>query len=142
MTKDKNHNKDDILTVCDFCGKNIPKTSNVLVCEKTQDGKNVNICFDCIESYYKEMSYAIKKRANLSSMKNTLANRLRPSSIKRYLDDYIIGQEKAKKILSVAIYNHYKMIKIKQEAKTGTIGKDLEKTNVLMLGPSGCGLCA
>lgn len=142
MAKDENHNKDDILTVCDFCGKNIPKTSNVLVCEKTQDGKNVNICFDCIESYYKEMSYAIKKRANLSSMKNTLANRLRPSSIKRYLDDYIIGQEKAKKILSVAIYNHYKMIKIKQEAKTGTIGKDLEKTNVLMLGPSGSGKTA
>ena len=134
-------NKENILAVCDLCGKNIPKTSNALISEKTRDGKNINICFDCIESYYKEMSYAIRKRTNLSN-KSQQANKLRPSAIKAYLDEYIIGQEKAKKILSVAIYNHYKMIKIKQEAKTGTIGKDLEKTNVLMLGPSGCGLCA
>lgn len=143
MAKDtNNYDQDNIVAVCDFCGENISKTDSALVCEKTNDGRIVNICFDCIESYYKEMSHAIKKRTTLASMNRTLSNRLRPSSIKRYLDDYIIGQEKAKKILSVAIYNHYKMIKIKQEARGGTIGKDLEKANVLLLGPSGSGKTA
>lgn len=134
-------NKENILAVCDLCGKNIPKTSNALISEKTRDGKNINICFDCIESYYKEMSYAIRKRTNLSN-KSQQANKLRPSAIKAYLDEYIIGQEKAKKILSVAIYNHYKMIKMKQGASSGSIENDLEKSNILLVGPSGCGKTA
>lgn len=63
---------------------------------------------------------------------------LTPKRIKQFLDDYIIGQEEAKKIISVAVYNHYKSISIKERDPE----IELEKSNIIMLGPSGCGKTA
>ena len=59
---------------------------------------------------------------------------LKPEEIKAFLDDYVIGQDEAKKVLSVAVYNHYKRILAGQD-----LGVDLQKSNILMLGPTGCG---
>ena len=61
-------------------------------------------------------------------------NLLTPEEIKRFLDDYVIGQDEAKKVLSVAVYNHYKRIMAEQD-----LGVELQKSNILMLGPTGCG---
>ena len=66
-------------------------------------------------------------------------NRLNPEKIKQYLDQHIIGQERAKKILSVAVYNHYKMLHYKAEHKDETEKVTIEKSNILMLGPTGVG---
>ena len=68
--------------------------------------------------------------------------KLKPSSIKAYLDEYIIGQDKAKQILSVAVYNHFKRIKMKIEHKDDPSFVELEKGNILLLGPSGSGKTA
>ena len=59
---------------------------------------------------------------------------LKPEEIKAFLDDYVIGQDEAKKVLSVAVYNHYKRILAGQD-----LGVELQKSNILMLGPTGCG---
>ena len=61
-------------------------------------------------------------------------NLLKPKEIKEFLDDYVIGQDEAKKVLSVAVYNHYKRITSKMESDV-----DLQKSNILMLGPTGSG---
>ncbi len=61
-------------------------------------------------------------------------NLLKPEEIKAFLDQYVIGQDEAKKVLSVAVYNHYKRILAEQD-----LGVELQKSNILMLGPTGCG---
>ena len=61
-------------------------------------------------------------------------NLLKPEELKAFLDDYVVGQEEAKKVLSVAVYNHYKRIMAEKD-----LGVDLQKSNILMLGPTGCG---
>ena len=61
-------------------------------------------------------------------------NLLTPEEMKAFLDDYVIGQDEAKKVLSVAVYNHYKRIMAEQD-----LGVELQKSNILMLGPTGCG---
>ena len=117
---------------CCFCGKAISDEATVV-----QGDDNVLICFDCIKEIYEENIERVEQRK-----KNALINKLNkdvtPSSIKRYLDEYIIGQESAKKVLSVAVYNHYKSLRIK--SKDNAV--DLEKSNIILLGPSGCGKTA
>lgn len=61
-------------------------------------------------------------------------NLLKPEEIKAFLDEYVIGQDEAKKVLSVAVYNHYKRVMSGKE-----LGVELGKSNILMLGPTGCG---
>ena len=61
-------------------------------------------------------------------------NLLTPEEMKAFLDEYVIGQDEAKKVLSVAVYNHYKRILAEQD-----LGVELQKSNILMLGPTGCG---
>ncbi len=61
-------------------------------------------------------------------------NLLKPEEIKAFLDDYVIGQDEAKKVLSVAVYNHYKRIMAEKD-----LGVELQKSNILMVGPTGCG---
>lgn len=119
---------------CDFCGK---QTDNLILLK----GKNASICENCIVDGYNTLNM-IKKSGNLETNGESI-NLLTPIQIKRHLDDYVIGQEKAKKILSVAVYNHYKRVLLgssnKLVEKMGLEDVELPKSNVLMIGPTGSG---
>ena len=114
---------------CSFCGKSQE------VVKKIVAGPGVYICDECVElcknmvdeEYIEEDEVAY----NLTD-KNQLPT---PQEIKKILDDYVIGQEEAKRTLSVAVYNHYKRINNKE--KMGDV--EVQKSNVLLLGPTGCG---
>lgn len=117
--------------ICDFCGKEIDK-SIIL------KGKKANICESCITEGYKTIEM-IKESGNNSKNLKLLT----PVEIKKHLDDYVIGQERAKKILSVAVYNHYKRV---LSGGTNSLVKEmnlddvqLPKSNVLFIGPTGSG---
>ncbi|KAI4452949.1 atp-dependent clp protease atp-binding subunit clpx-like mitochondrial-related [Holotrichia oblita] len=112
---------------CSFCGK--PKD---LVKKLVAGPNGIFICDECIEICQE----IIKKEVTKQSGEYAI-NLLTPSEIKSKLDDYIIGQDLAKKVLSVAVYNHYKRIGSTQEEKEDDIV--LEKSNILLLGPTGCG---
>ncbi|HNR64785.1 MAG TPA: ATP-dependent Clp protease ATP-binding subunit ClpX [Atribacterota bacterium] len=123
---------------CSFCGKDQLEVGKMI---SGPDG--VNICGECIQvCNYILSEEKIKKEKQNFSIKNIPT----PEGIKRYLDQYVIGQERAKKILSVAVYNHYQRIDnnlFRKDRKTGKkTAKDfvkLDKSNILLLGPSGCG---
>ncbi len=122
-----------------MAGKNIDEKIRCSFCNKTQDqvkkliaGPNgayicdecIEICADIIEEEYEEESVSTKDDINL----------LKPEQIKDFLDDYVIGQEEAKKVLSVAVYNHYKRITAEKDLEV-----ELQKSNIIMLGPTGSG---
>jgi len=115
---------------CSFCGK--PKEeSNMLI-----SGIEANICDACVEQASKivevELGGQNKKKKSEPDFK---INLLKPADIKKHLDEYVIGQEQAKKVLSVAIYNHYKRLLNYQ----GDDDTEIEKSNVLMVGETGTG---
>jgi ATP-dependent Clp protease ATP-binding subunit ClpX len=99
------------------------------------------ICYDCIKKCNDTIS-AVNNEKGKSAAAQMLQGELPlPAEIKSFLDDYIIGQDEAKKILSVAVYNHYKKIKYGSKISNSKEFKDLEvdKSNILMLGPTGSG---
>jgi ATP-dependent Clp protease ATP-binding subunit ClpX len=110
---------------CSFCGKGQREVRRLIA------GPSVFICDECVE-LCNEIIAEERDRDDLSVPKNRLP---RPAEIKGILDQYVIGQEQAKKILSVAVYNHYK--RIDRNISPGDI--ELQKSNVLMLGPTGSG---
>ncbi|MCL2675836.1 MAG: AAA family ATPase, partial [Firmicutes bacterium] len=112
---------------CSFCGK--PES---LVSFMMAGPTNVCICSDCVDV----CNFEIKKRTRLRDKREMSLPA--PQEIKRQLDEYIIGQDNAKRVLSVAVYNHYKRIKNNEESK-GLSEVELNKSNILMLGPTGCG---
>ncbi|RUM29121.1 MAG: ATP-dependent Clp protease ATP-binding subunit ClpX [Aquifex sp.] len=113
---------------CSFCGK---RQDEVLVL--IAGPNDTYICDDCVEK-----CYHIVKENKKSSYNFELRDIPKPEQIKKILDEYVIGQERAKKILSVAVYNHYKRIKAKE---SGLVLDDveLEKSNILLMGPTGSG---
>ncbi len=115
--------------VCSFCGKSQDDVDRIIA------GPGVYICSECIrvcssiveEDLYEdtEMTYRIDNKTDLPS----------PAEIKEILDNYVIGQDDAKRTLAVAVYNHYKRINSKEDKDD----VELQKSNVLLLGPTGCG---
>ena len=116
--------------VCSFCGKREDQVKRLLA------GRNGYICDECIA-----LCNEVLREDNQSTDREPLAveELPKPKEIKAILDDYVIGQEEAKKTLSVAVYNHYKRInyEVTNEEKTEEI--ELQKSNILMLGPTGSG---
>lgn len=116
---------DDIVR-CSFCNKTQAQVRKLIA------GPNgTYICDECIaicsEIIEEELDYS--EREVFDDI-----NLLTPEEMKAFLDDYVIGQDEAKKVLSVAVYNHYKRIMAEQD-----LGVELQKSNILMLGPTGCG---
>jgi ATP-dependent Clp protease ATP-binding subunit ClpX len=116
---------------CSFCGKDSTEVNNLIA------GPDVFICDHCVHS-----SVEIIK-ANMESLGNEYQKQGKwklytPSQIKKALDDYVIGQERAKKILSVAVYNHYKRIYSKRSLFE-VDDVEIEKSNILLIGPTGTG---
>ena len=112
---------------CSFCGKNKQDTDLLIA------GKTAYICDSCIEQAYNVLSIELK--ADNSQSINNL-KLLKPQQIKEHLDDFVIGQEKAKKVLSVAVYNHYKRV---LHIDTSNDDIDIEKSNVILVGHTGTG---
>lgn len=124
---------------CSFCGKSQDEVYKMV----TGPG-GVCICDECIKACNNIISDQ-KRKENITFNLEKIPS---PKEIKKYLDQYIIGQEKAKKILSVAVYNHYKRIKSNDKNRLNKNNKkknrkkeniELEKSNILLIGPSGCG---
>jgi len=113
---------------CSFCGKR-QEDALVLIAGPG----NTYICDECVEK-----CHGIVKEHKKSAPTFELKEIPKPHQIKKILDQYVVGQEKAKKVLSVAVYNHYKRIKAKE---MGLLSDDveLEKSNILMIGPTGSG---
>ena len=115
---------------CSFCGK----TQNMV--ERLIAGPNVYICNECIELCNDILGEEEDYNGGQTEIQNAGPKKLPlPAEMKRTLDEYVIGQERAKKALSVAVYNHYKRINRKQKKND----VELQKSNILLLGPTGSG---
>jgi ATP-dependent Clp protease ATP-binding subunit ClpX len=132
--KDGGDYYDDNMVFCSFCGK-LKQEANKLIAGP--DG--LLICDECVELCHKiivensETEYLEENDKTMSSLK--VEKLPSPENIKQVLDEYVIGQEVAKKVLSVAVYNHYK--RIQNLSKIDDV--EIQKSNVLLLGPTGCG---
>src|SRR6201989_440353 len=121
----KNVEKSSQTLCCSFCGKSQKEVKKLIA------GPTVYICDECIGL----CNDIIAEEIDREETKDQKLRIPRPSEIKNILDEYVIGQERAKKILSVAVHNHYKRI----ESKVSLDDVELQKSNILLLGPTGSG---
>jgi len=120
--------------ICSFCGRTANKVTSMIAGPSTFVGKKVYICDLCITNAVT----IIRQNAAASFQKNTPnKNDLTPEAIKKFLDQYVIGQDQAKKVLSVAVYNHYKRIDSSEFSFVDDV--EIEKSNILLVGPTGSG---
>ncbi len=117
---------------CSFCGREASEVGNRIVAGPG----NVNICIDCIDICKNILDdYPVEGRENEKGKRDTSEITLyKPKEIKAFLDEYVVGQDEAKKVLSVQVYNHYKRVLSGEE-----LDVELQKSNVLMIGPTGSG---
>jgi ATP-dependent Clp protease ATP-binding subunit ClpX len=127
MSDDK-HGKDGggKLLYCSFCGKSQHEVRKLIA------GPAVFVCDECVELCNDIIREELQE--NVASSVDKLP---KPKEIKAVLDEYVIGQEKAKRILSVAVYNHYKRLRVHTHAKKNDV--ELAKSNILLIGPTGSG---
>src|SRR5687767_8471103 len=123
MAKHGEHGSGNL--VCSFCGKSQDEVRKLIA------GPTVYICDECIDLCNDIIAEECDHDETISSSSNVP----KPMEIKRVLDQYVIGQERAKKILAVAVHNHYK--RIDSQILTGDV--ELQKSNILLLGPTGSG---
>lgn len=128
MNFDEGHNSD---LCCSFCGKREGQVRRLIA------GRGVYICDECIE-FCKDMLDEDNQQAAAESVPGAGALP-KPKEIKAILDEYVIGQEEAKKTLSVAVYNHYKRINYEIQNPQDKRDVELQKSNILMMGPTGSG---
>ena len=122
MTQEKNRSLN-----CNFCGKSQKEVKKLIA------GPGVYICDECIDL----CTDIIQEDVAQSQSKATMESVPKPHEIKNHLDSYVIGQDRAKKIISVAVHNHYKRISKNIGAKNGDV--ELAKSNILLAGPTGSG---
>lgn len=113
---------------CSFCGKNQKEVKKLIA------GPSVYICNECINLCGEIIEDEEKEK---KAGKDGLKDFLKPKQIKKLLDSYVIEQDRAKKVLSVAVYNHYKRLSSTLEKRNDDV--EIEKSNILIIGPTGCG---
>ena len=118
------------LKQCSFCGKSENQVLKLFVSKLTGNC----ICSDCIKNCASELE-TLEEIEGIDDKKTKKLTLLKPKELKAKLDEYIVGQEEAKKVLSVAVYNHYKRVNSIDDKDDVT----LDKSNILLLGPTGCG---
>ena len=116
---------------CSFCGKREGQVKRLI------SGRGVFICDECVD-FCKSMLDEEKESDAAEQLANA-ADLPKPQEIKAILDEYVIGQDEAKKTLSVAVYNHYKRINYEIQNPESKRDLELQKSNILMLGPTGSG---
>ncbi|HEY9827428.1 MAG TPA: ATP-dependent protease ATP-binding subunit ClpX [Stenomitos sp.] len=141
---------------CSFCGKSQEQVRKLIA------GPGVYICDECVDlcneildeelfesgappaaapAARRDPATERRRQPGRSGTRLTLSQIPKPREIKTYLDDHVIGQDEAKKVLSVAVYNHYKRLSLIQSGETDNLDDsiELQKSNVLLIGPTGCG---
>ena len=113
------------LLKCSFCGKSQKQVKKLIA------GPGVYICDECIDLCNEIIEEELSETSELK-----FDELPKPTEIFQFLNDYVIGQEDAKKVLSVAVYNHYKRIQV---GATASSDVELQKSNIILLGPTGCG---
>ena len=109
---------------CSFCGKTQDQVRKLIA------GPNVYICDECVDI----CAEIVEEEFETDEYEDDKINLLKPEEIKEFLDQYVIGQEEAKKVLSVAVYNHYKRVLAAKDLEI-----ELQKSNIIMVGPTGSG---
>ncbi|MBS8080552.1 ATP-dependent Clp protease ATP-binding subunit ClpX [Streptococcus suis] len=115
------------LIYCSFCGKNQEEVKKIIA------GNNVFICNECVE-----LAQEIIREELAEEVLTDLADTPKPQELLNILNNYVIGQDRAKRALAVAVYNHYKRINF-QDTRDDENDVDLQKSNILMIGPTGSG---
>ncbi|MCI8836620.1 MAG: ATP-dependent Clp protease ATP-binding subunit ClpX [Hungatella sp.] len=113
---------------CSFCGKTQDQVRKLIA-----GSNNVFICDECIDLCAEILEEELDGQEQVSEEFGEI-NLLKPKEVKKFLDEYVIGQDQAKKVLSVAVYNHYKRITSRK-----SMDIDVQKSNILLLGPTGSG---
>ena len=121
---------ENIHITCSFCGRNKQDTEVLIA------GANAHICNSCIEQAFHIVEQDSKSSSSKEDSSSNQFKLLKPVEIKGHLDDYVIGQDFAKKVMSVAVYNHYKRIS-QIDIKDDDI--EIEKSNIIMVGKTGTG---
>src|SRR6266446_3683964 len=129
MSEDARSRHDDgKLLYCSFCGKSQHEVRKLIA------GPSVFVCDECVELCNDIIREELEDRAERARDKLP-----KPHEIKKVLDEYVIGQERAKKVLSVAVYNHYKRLQTRTGASRSKDDVEIAKSNILLIGPTGCG---
>ena len=118
---------------CSFCGRTENQVMKLIA-----GPEGVYICDECVMICSDIIEEAMDRSGSSRLSKNDI-NLLKPAQIKDFLDEYVIGQEEAKKVLSVSVYNHYKRIMAGSRTGKDDDGIELQKSNILLLGPTGSG---
>ena len=111
---------------CSFCGKSQNEVRKLIA------GPNVYVCDECVE-----LCMDILREENKTTSSQKSEGVPAPAEIKNVLDDYVIGQDYAKRVMSVAVHNHYK--RLSHTGKSSPNDVEVAKSNVLLIGPTGCG---
>ncbi len=126
MADDKHDGKGEKLLYCSFCGKSQHEVRKLIA------GPSVFVCDECVELCNDIIREEVQEETEIGLARNKFP---KPREIKQILDEYVIGQTNAKKVLAVAVYNHYK--RIEHQEKIGDV--ELSKSNILLIGPTGSG---
>lgn len=127
MANNRNNDKETSCN-CSFCGKSQDEVAKLIA------GPSVFICDECVDLCNEIVQEVGGRHAEDVSGRDALP---KPMEINKYLEDYVIGQEKAKRILSVAVHNHYKRIFAQKNSEQGDV--EIQKSNIIMIGPTGSG---